>query len=347
MPAEKQFCDIKITDIDVGGDLHRVILGGVPVPPGKSAFDVRELFLREHDELRRVMLATPYGDQDMCTNLVFESTREDAAYGNIIMECMGYPYFSGSNTSATIAALLEYGLVPRKEGVDILRHEVPSGVVEATYRVENDVVKEIMVEGDDSYVMADGQNVEVPGYGRIDYALVWCGAVFIMVDAERFSIRIDEDHLARMKTVGPAVVNAVGPEFHQEHPTLGPLEAPKFVNFMGPSRNTGDRRHEGCGAVYGYPNTVFRCPTGTGTASRMALAITRNEMEPDALFRNTSAIGTQFTGRALGWRRKGGTDMLGISISSTPYILSTATLHMNFDNSSLKPFAKLRDLLNP
>jgi len=345
MQPNSQTFDIKVVDIDVGGDFHRVILSGISVPPGKSAFDIRDLFKSEYDELRQIMLSHPYGNEDMCANLVFESSNENAPYAHIIMECMGYPYFSGSNTSATIAALLVCGLVPMKNTTDTLYHEAPSGLIEATYRTKDDTIQEIIVAGDDAYVIEDTKQIEIPGYGTVDYALVWSGVVFIMVDAEIFDIKIDEDHIERMKEVGLQFTKAVEETFRHDHPVLGPIEATKFVNFLGPCRKTGEQQHEGLGAVYGYPATVFRCPTGTGTAARMALTVSRNDMEPGAVFQNTSPIGSRFTGRSLGWRNKAGKKMLGVEISSTPYVLSTTTLHVDFDNPSLKPFAKLRDLL--
>lgn len=336
---------IRIADIDVGGDYHRIILDGISCPANASALEIRQHFLENHDQLRRLLLSFPFGTDEMCVDLLFKSSNAKADYGQIVMECMGYPYFSGSNTSATIAAMLEFGFVPKKEGTHRIMHEMPCGLVEAEYSVRDGVIEDITIEGDASYVMQDQISVALTGYGDVDCALVWSGAIFIMVDARKLDIEIDADNLEHMKSIGLMLTEAFTTGYSYEHPLLGRLEPPKFVNFMGPVQNRNGVSYSGCGAVYGHPNTIFRCPTGTGTAARMALEITRGTMPANAVFDNSSAMGTQFTGRALGWRRQNDTDMLGTTISSRPYLLSTSTLTVDFDNPTLSEFGDLQSIL--
>ena len=336
--------EIRIADIDVGGDYHRIILDGIPCPTGWTAFEIRQHFLEHHDQLRRMLLSFPFGTDEMCVDLLFTSSNEKAAYGQIVMECMGYPYFSGSNTSATIAAMLEFGFIAKHEGTHRIMHEMPSGLVEAEYRIRDGVIEDITIEGDDSYVMQDRISVALEGYGQIDCALVWSGAIFIMVDAAQLDMDIDADNLERMKSIGLMLTESFATGFSYEHPLLGRLEPPKFVNFMGPVRDQDGVSYSGCGAVFGHPGTIFRCPTGTGTAARMALEITRGKMPENAVFHNRSATGTQFTGRALGWRQQNGINMIGITISSRPYLLSTSILNVDFTNPSLGEFDALQSL---
>ncbi|MEX0503844.1 proline racemase family protein [Alphaproteobacteria bacterium LSUCC0719] len=336
--------EIRIADIDVGGDYHRIILDGIPCPKGASAFEIRQHFLENHDQLRRLLLSFPFGTDEMCVDLLFPSSDETAEYGQIVMECMGYPYFSGSNTSATIAAMLEFGFIPKNEGTHRITHEMPSGLVGAEYSIRDGIIEDITIEGDDSYVMQDRISVALNGYGQVDCALVWSGAIFIMVDAGQFTIDIDANNLERMKSIGLELTEAFTTGFSYEHPILGRLDPPKFVNFMGPVQHDDGDSYSGCGAVYGHPGTIFRCPTGTGTAARMAFEITRGNMPANAVFHNRSATGTRFTGRALGWRNQNGTDMLRTTISSRPYLLSTSTLNVDFNNPTLGEFAGLQSL---
>lgn len=337
--------DVVISDIAVGGDIHRIVLSGIRTSPGVSARDVRTRIMQEHDALRQILLSYPYGNPDMCADLVFESGNDRASHGYVVMECMGYPYFSGSNTMATISALVEYGLVPLAEGDSAVCVEAPSGPIDARIRVEDGHLEEVVVAGDRAYVIADGLSVDVPGFGTVAYATVWSGACFVMVDATALGLAVDDAHEARLKEAGLAIIEAVKDDFAHDHPEIGPIDKPGFVHFVEPLERTADRHYRSRGATYGHPATLFLCPTGTGTAARMALHVARGEMEPDAVIENTSAAGNMFIGRCLREEDQGGQRMLATTIAAKPYVLSTTTLHLDFSNPLMEPFAKLNALV--
>lgn len=344
-PSKNRGHELVLADIAVGGDIHRVILSGVTHRAGQSALDLRGRIMSEYDELRRLLLSYPYGTEDMCADLIIESADPRASHGYVVMECMGYPYFSGSNTMAVMAALVEYGLAPSEDGSWTMALEAPSGVVKGHYRIADGRIEEVIVEGDAAYVIADDLSVEVPGLGQVDYALVWSGACFVMVDAAAFGIEIGPDHLAPMARVGREIVEAVRPTVTHSHPDIGPVDPPNFVHFMGPVESGEDRHHRGRGVTYGHPATIFKCPTGTGTAARMALEIHRETMPVDAVFENTSAAGHTFVGRGLAAEARGGQRMIATSIAAKPFVLSTNCLHLDFENPVLSSYARLGEIL--
>jgi proline racemase len=59
-----------------------------------------------------LLLEEPYGIPEMSVDLLVPATDPRAAAGYIIMEVMGYPIYSGSNTLCTATAVLESGIVP-------------------------------------------------------------------------------------------------------------------------------------------------------------------------------------------------------------------------------------------
>jgi proline racemase len=337
--------ELVLADIAVGGDVHRIILSGIAHRAGQSALDLRNLIMSDYDELRQLLLSYPYGTEEMCADLIFESSDPRAAHGYVVMECMGYPYFSGSNTMAVMAALVEYGRAPAPEGLSAMPLEAPSGVVKGHYRIADGRIEEVSVEGDAAYVIADDLSVQVPGLGDVKYALVWSGACFVMVDAASFGIDIAPASLARMKQVGRAIVDVVRPTVAHRHPEIGPVDPPNFIHFMGPIDRTGTGRYRGHGVTYGHPATIFNCPTGTGTAARMALEIHRETMPVEAVFENTSAAGHVFIGQGLGDEMRGGQRMIATRISAKPYVLSTNRLHLDFENPVLAPYARLTGIL--
>ena len=65
---------LRLAEIEVGGDVHRIILDGVAVPEGLSAHAVRKLFMTEYDALRR-LLAPALADRGPFTGDGSESVK--------------------------------------------------------------------------------------------------------------------------------------------------------------------------------------------------------------------------------------------------------------------------------
>jgi trans-L-3-hydroxyproline dehydratase len=91
----------------------------------------------------------PYSIPELSVDLIVPATDPEAA-GYIIMEVMGYPIYSSSNTICTATAVLEAGIVPKQEGT----HRV----VENTITGKACVLahSEIVVNCDDAMVECSG-----------------------------------------------------------------------------------------------------------------------------------------------------------------------------------------------
>lgn len=345
MRRKEGILDLEVADVEVGGDVHRVILSGVRNPSDSGAFDSRDRLLKEFDELRKLLISYPYGTEDMCADFVFRSRHAEAAHGYVIMESMGYPYYSGSNTIATVAALLEYEIVAIAEGESEIALESPGGIVRARYRVWDNIIQDVTVTGDSPYVISEHEKIDLPGVGSVSYSLVWSGAYMVLVEAANLGIRLDKVHIPRMKTIGRALADAISVEFKHEHAKYGRIESPRFVHFMGAIEKMGDKRYRGRGATFGYPSTVYYCPTGTGTSARMALAVMKGRMEDDAVFESLSPVDNMFIGKAMGSARSDGHEVLKTTITARPFILATTRIHVDFENPLMKGFENLKHIL--
>lgn len=345
MRRREGILDLEVADVEVGGDVHRVILSGVRNPSDAGAFDSREKLLREFDELRKLLISYPYGTEDMSADFIFESRHAEAAHGYVIMESMGYPYYSGSNTIATVAALLEYEIVPITEGEGEIALESPGGIVRARYAVQDNVIRDVSVTGDSAYVISEHNSIDVPGIGLVNYALVWSGAYMVLVEAADLDIALDREHLSQMKTIGRALTDAIAREFKYEHTKYGRIETPRFVHFMGTFEKLEEKRYVGRGATFGYPSTIYYCPTGTGTSARMALAVLKGRMEDDAVFESLSAMDNMFVGKAMGSEDCGDHKPLRTTITARPFILATTQIHMDFENPRMKDFENLKNIM--
>ena len=338
--------NLEIADIDVGGDVHRIILAGINKSPGKSALEIREMIMTEYDDLRPLLISPPYGQEDMCADILFASDHPEASYGYVIMESMGYPYYSGSNTIATIAALLEYEILPTDGTEAELCLEAPGGLVTARYTATDDGRLESgQVKGDPAYVISERERTSLNGFGEINYSLVWSGGYFVLVNAQDVGVTLTPDGIPRMKEIGFALTETLIHEFQYDHPEYGRIDSPKFVHFMGAFEQTGPKIYRGQGATFGHPNTVWNCPTGTGTSARMALMVQQGKMEDNASLEYKSATGNIFTGHGIGAIQRGDYTALQTAISARPYVLATTTLHIDFDNPLMRPYLKLKEIM--
>lgn len=348
MQRKKSEYELKIADVEVGGDIHRVVLSGVALPDHlDTAFKAREFFIDEFDEFRYLLISPPYGHEDMCADVLFPSQHKDADFAYVIMECMGYPYLSGSNTMATVAALYEYGLVtPEKNGETELYLESPLGLVYTKAFIEDDKVQSVTMNADATYVLSENEIVHVPDIGDVTYSLVWSGAYFVMIEADTLGLKLDAGHIPAMKSKGKAIIETLEREFDVTHHEFGKIPPPGFIHFIGDYEQTGEARHQGHGATFGYPNTIWNCPTGTGTAARMALMKRRGQIGTGDMFENISATGNMFTGRVIREIRRGEYDAIEAEITARPFVLSTLDMHIDFENPLMTPYKNVRKILN-
>ena len=139
----RQELSLKLMDTHAGGDVSRIVLGGIDPLPGKTVRQQMEYLRDDADGLRRLLLEEPYGIPEMSVDLIVPPSHPDASVGYIIMEVMGYAIYSGSNTICTATAVLESGLVPKEEGRQSFMMESPAGLVHIEAQVHDGVVESI------------------------------------------------------------------------------------------------------------------------------------------------------------------------------------------------------------
>src|SRR5699024_1488476 len=102
---------LELIDTQAGGDVSRVVIAGIEPLPGASALQTARYPQRAGGGLRRRLSSEPYGAPAMSVDLIVEPGHPQAQAGYIIMEAMGYPMYSGSNTICVATALLQSGMI--------------------------------------------------------------------------------------------------------------------------------------------------------------------------------------------------------------------------------------------
>ena len=147
---------LQLIDTHAGGDVSRIVTGGVDPLPGATVRQQMEYLRDDADGLRRLLLEEPYGIPEMSVDLIVPPSHPDASVGYIIMEVMGYAIYSGSNTICTATAVLESGLVPKELDLAPLLEEAKKQLhEEADYEREGAEMERFasLLEGDDRYVV--------------------------------------------------------------------------------------------------------------------------------------------------------------------------------------------------
>src|SRR3954470_6568282 len=173
---------IRVVGCHAGGEVGNVVVAGVDPPPGATVREQMEA-LRADDQLRRFLLREPRGSVATHANLIVPATRDDCAYGYVIMEPTEYPLMSGSNTMCVATVLLETGLVELREPETVVRLEAPAGVVEVRCACRDGRVESVELTNVSSFATHLGAPLEVRGLGMLTVDVAFGGMWYAIADA--------------------------------------------------------------------------------------------------------------------------------------------------------------------
>jgi trans-L-3-hydroxyproline dehydratase len=338
MAAERT---LRLIDTHAGGDVSRIVVGGVGTLPGATVRQQMEYLQAEADGLRRLLLTEPLGIPEMSVDLIVPATDPAAAAGYIIMEVMGYPIYSGSNTICTATALLDSGLVPKREGEQRFALESPAGLVQVEARVRDGVVESITCEGLPSYIDTYRAVVHVPELGDITYSVAYSGGFYALVDAAELGFSLTRDEEARLARCAQAIVEAIRQQATFTHPSLGDVGPLPFLHFMGKVEQVGEGAYRSRSATYVHPGVICRSTTGTGTSARLALLHREGRIVPGDTLETVSLRDTRFVGTFRGVDHAGGHDVVANTITGRAYVLARSEIVIHCDD----PLVDCADLL--
>lgn len=330
MPLAERTVQLRWVDVDVGGDIHRILLSDLPIPDGLSVRERMEWLAGPGDGLRRLLIEPPLGDPAFCVDWITPAAHPEAEAAFVIMECMGYPFFSGSNTMATACALLASGYLPLQgtNGEQTLRLEAPGGRVDAHVILTDGVVVSVAIEGDEAFVQAPDQRVDVPGLGAVSYTLCWSGGHYVMVDAEALGMTPQLAGQAEGLAMAAAIIEAIQIDFDLQHPRLGDVGLPRFLHWMWPASEHSSGCWQGVGGTYGHPGVLWSCPTGTGTAARLAMLASQTGAQVGAKIENTSPAGAMFEASLRGHGQVGDYPSIQTRVVGSPRVVAEVMLDL-------------------
>src|SRR4051794_15122812 len=249
--------------------------------------------LRADDRLRRFLLREPRGSVATHANLIVPATREDCAYGYVIMEPTEYPLMSGSNTICVATVLLETGMVEMVEPETTLRLEAPAGVVEVRAHCKDGRVETGAFTKVPALAAKLDAELEVEGIGTITIDVAFGGMWYAIADAEELGFELEPHEARELCDVGEAI-RVAAREQVDGNVSIVQIAGPwQGVNAV--SRN----------AVVISPGRLDRSATGTGLCARMAVLHARGLMQVGDVMTHASPIGSTFDGHIVAETEEG------------------------------------------
>ena len=277
-------------DAHTCGNPVRVVTGGAPLLPNLSMADRREIFVRDHDWVRRALMFEPRGHDVMSGVILYPSTRADCDIGFLFIEVSGCLPMCGHGTIGTVTSILEEGLVtPRTEGR--LAIETPAGRIEVAYTRKDRFIEQVRLYNVASYLHAKDVELQVPTLGTLEIDLSYGGNYYAIIEPQANWRGLEGMSVDQILTLSPLVRRAAEQKLAPVHPEDARVRGVSHVMWC--DRALNPRAHARNAVFYG-DKAIDRSPCGTGSSARMAQLAARGKLSVGADFIHESIIGTMF-----------------------------------------------------
>jgi trans-L-3-hydroxyproline dehydratase len=319
MQYERSFATV---ELHTSGETFRLVTQGLPKVVGATIVE-RSVWLQKNaDHYRRALMLEPRGHKDLYGGFLTEPVSEEADFGIIFLNNMGYSPHCGHGVIALATAAVELGWIERKSPETRVGIDAPCGFIEAFVEWDGNRVGAVRFVNVASFIFERDVTVTTPTFGKVTGDIAYGGATYFYVDGRPHNIAIREKDLSTITQFGYEIKTAINARGSFIHP-----EIPEFNDVYG-VMVYGDPRHEGstqanC-CVYA-DRAIDRSPTGSGTAGRVAQLYLRGELSAADALVNESIIGTVFKGRVLSETKVGPLDAVIPEVSGKAHICGFAS----------------------
>ena len=277
-------------DAHTCGNPVRVVAGGGPLLPHVPMIDKREIFLRDHDWVRRALMFEPRGHDVMSGSILYPSTREDCDVGVLYIEVSGCLPMCGHGTIGTVTVAIEEGLVtPREPGK--LAIEAPAGRVAIEYTQNGRIVDQVRLYNIASYLHATDVEIDVPTLGTIKLDVAYGGNYYAIIEPQANWSGLDGMPVSEIQRLSPIIRKLAHEKVAPVHPEDSRIRGVTHVQWADKPRA---ERAPARNAVFYGDKAIDRSPCGTGSSARMAQLAGKGMLKTGQEFIHESIIGTMF-----------------------------------------------------
>jgi proline racemase len=287
---------ISTIDAHAAGEPLRIITAGLPPLPGATVLERRRYMAEHYDDVRRTLLFEPRGHADMYGAVLTPPVTTGANFGVLFLTNEGYSTMCGHGVIALTTALLETGMLPRREPRTEVVYDSPAGLIRASADVEGDRVISVAFRNIPAFRYAQGLDLAT-SVGPVRADVSYGGAFYALVDATDLGVEVLPENATTLTQLGMEIKRAVDRDIEVVHPEEPELRGIYGTIISEPPRTTdGDGRNI---TIYAE-GAVDRSPCGTGTSAKLACLFADARILCGQPYVHESVIGTTFTGRVLG-----------------------------------------------
>ena len=312
-------------DAHTCGNPVRVVVAGGPQLPNVSMAEKRQIFVRDHDWIRRALMFEPRGHDVMSGTILYPSSRDDCEIGFLFIEVSGCLPMCGHGTIGTVTAAIEEGLlVPREEGKIAI--EAPAGRVLIEYERQGRHVEQVRLFNVASYLHAADVVIEVPGLGALTIDVSYGGNFYAIIEPQTNWAALDAMTADDIVRLSPLVRRAAERALSPVHPEDDRICGVSHVMWCDAPKAVGaDARN----AVFYGDKAIDRSPCGTGSSARMAQLVAKGRLSVGATFVHESIIGTLFNCRVEGESRVGSNPAILPSVAGWARVTGHNTIYVD------------------
>ncbi|TGR64433.1 4-hydroxyproline epimerase [bacterium M00.F.Ca.ET.194.01.1.1] len=279
-------------DAHTCGNPVRLVASGAPLLPHLPIKERREIFVRDHDWIRRALMFEPRGHDIMSGAIIYPAFRDDCDFAVLFIEVSGCLPMCGAGTIGVVTSAIEEGLVtPRVPGRVAI--ETPAGRVDVIYEERNGYVDSVRLHNVPSYLHEADVLVDVPGMGRLTVDISYGGNFYAVIEPQENWAGLDGMSASDIVNCSRALRCALTGLSEPVHPGDSRIRGVHHAIWC--DRSVNDRSDGRCAVFYG-DKAIDRSPGGTGTSARMAHLHGKGRLATGASYRHESLIGTIFEG---------------------------------------------------
>ena len=302
-----------------------MIVGRAPILSNVPMAEKREIFMRDHDWVRRALMFEPRGHDVMSGSILYPPSREDCDIGVLFIEVSGCLPMCGHGTIGTVTAALEEGcVVPKEEGRIAI--EAPAGRIMIEYVRKGPYVEQVRLFNIASYLHASDVELEVPDLGPLKVDLSYGGNYYVIIEPQANWPGLDTMSADQIVRLSPLVRRAAQKKLAPVHPVDGRIGGVSHVMWCDKPRTAGAHARN---AVFYGDKAIDRSPCGTGSSARMAQLVAKGRLAVGDEFVHESIIGTMFNCRVEGAATVGIHSAIMPSVAGWAHVIGHNTIFVD------------------
>jgi 4-hydroxyproline epimerase len=267
-------------------------------------------FLKDFDWIRTGLMFEPRGHDMMSGGFLFPPANPDNDLGILFIETSGCLPMCGHGTMGMITMGLQEGKInPKTPGT--LKVEVPAGVVDVDYELNNGIVTSVKITNVPSFLHSESLTVDCPELGELTIDVAYGGNFYGIIDPQKNFSGIQDFTANQLIGMSAQIRDAMNEKYTFIHPDDSRIRGMSHVLWTG---DTISAEATARNAVFYGDKALDRSPCGTGTSARMAQWAAKGKLKVGDKFIHESFIGSTFTGQVEGTSKVGDFDAIIPSI---------------------------------